>query len=231
MADPITAMRAVADRLDGLGLNYAFVGGSIVNLLLDQPDRSPARPTDDLDVIVGVLTSQRYSEVEARLRDLGFAHDMSGRAPICRWRLGDLTVDIMPTDGAFMGLNTMWFAEALATAKERSVRGGIQLRIVSPAGFLATKLTAFSDRGNGDYYGSQDLEDVLTVVDGRSAIVAELEAAPQALRRYIRDSFRLYIGRADFQEAAAGALPSNEAGQARLPSLLRKLAALANLPD
>jgi hypothetical protein len=31
----LASMRAVADRLDSLGLDYAFVGGSIVNLLLD----------------------------------------------------------------------------------------------------------------------------------------------------------------------------------------------------
>ena len=46
------AMRAVADRLDQLGIPYAFVGGSIVNLLLDNPTVSPARPTDDVDVII-----------------------------------------------------------------------------------------------------------------------------------------------------------------------------------
>lgn len=43
------ALRAVADRLDGLGLSYAFVGGSIVNLLIDDPSFAPARPTDDVD--------------------------------------------------------------------------------------------------------------------------------------------------------------------------------------
>jgi hypothetical protein len=37
----LDAMRAVADRLDSLGLAYAFVGGSIVNLLLDDPAFSP----------------------------------------------------------------------------------------------------------------------------------------------------------------------------------------------
>jgi hypothetical protein len=50
MSQPnIAAMRAVADRLDSLDLDYAFVGGSIVNLLLDNPALSPARPTDDVD--------------------------------------------------------------------------------------------------------------------------------------------------------------------------------------
>ena len=109
-------LRAVADRLDDLGLHYAFIGGSIVNLLLDNPGILPARPTDDVDVILEVVVSERYSDLEARLRRLGFDHDIRPRAPRCRWVLGNLTVDIMPTEGGFLGLNTAWFKEALATA-------------------------------------------------------------------------------------------------------------------
>ena len=33
---------------------------------------------------------------------------------------------------------------------------------------------AFSDRGDGDYYDSHDLEDFITVIDGRDNIVAEV---------------------------------------------------------
>ena len=61
------AMRAVADRLDQLGIPYAFVGGSIVNLLLDNPTVSPARPTDDVDVImarIGLRAEPRFAQVQ-----------------------------------------------------------------------------------------------------------------------------------------------------------------------
>lgn len=62
MSQPnLAAMRAVADRLEEAGLDYAFVGGSIVNLLLDHPALSPARPTDDVDVIVETVISRRHS--------------------------------------------------------------------------------------------------------------------------------------------------------------------------
>ena len=86
----LSALRAVADRRDRLGLNYAFVGGSIVNLLLDHPDFAPARPTDDVDVILEVVTTKRYSDLEERIRRLGFDHDMREGAPRCRWVLGNL---------------------------------------------------------------------------------------------------------------------------------------------
>ncbi|MEN9634943.1 MAG: hypothetical protein RL077_3347 [Verrucomicrobiota bacterium] len=99
MSQPnLGALRAVAERLDGLGMEYAFLGGSIVTLLLDNPELSQARPTDDVDVIIEVATTLRYSNVEAKLRDLEFDHDMREGAPRCRWVLGNLTVDIM-SDG------------------------------------------------------------------------------------------------------------------------------------
>lgn len=79
----LATLRAVADRLDRLGLDYAFVGGAVVNLLLDNPGLSPARPTDDFDVILEAVTAQRYANIEARLRQLGFHHDMREGAP--RW--------------------------------------------------------------------------------------------------------------------------------------------------
>lgn len=224
MADSITAMRSVADRLDQTGWSYAFVGGAIIPLLMDHPNLHPARPTDDVDVIIELLSGKRYSEVEAQMRALKFEHDMRPGAPKCRWILGDqLVVDVMPTDGAALGLNTQWFTEALASASERTVRGNVLLRVVSAPAFIALKLAAFADRGNRDYYGSHDLEDLLTVIDGRNAIVAELAAAPASLRAYVRDQFRSLQSIRDFCDALSGALPSDEASQARLPLLREKL--------
>lgn len=161
------AMRAVADRLDRLGIPYAFAGGSIVNLLHDNQELSSSRPTDDVDVIIELASSSRYSDIEAKLRDIGFSHDLREGAPKCRWVLGNLTVDIMPTDGSALGLNTAWFTEALATAADYEVAHS-RFRLISPPAFIALKYVAFVDRGDGDYYASHDLEDLISVVDGRA---------------------------------------------------------------
>jgi predicted nucleotidyltransferase len=229
MSQPnVAAMFAVAERLDSLGLDYAFVGGSIVNLLLDNPELSPARPTDDVDVILEIVASQRYSEVEAKLRSLGFHHDMQDNAPKCRWGLSDLTVDIMPTDGAFLGLNTAWFKEALATATVQEIAHA-RLRLIAPVAFLATKLVAFVDRGDGDYYASHDLEDFITVIDGRKNMVQEVSLAPAELARYVIASVRNLIAIPAFDEALPGHLPPDRASQQRLPSLRKKLQAIAIL--
>ncbi len=218
----------VADRLDRLNLNYAFVGGSIVNLLLDDPGFLAARPTDDFDVILEIMTAEKYSEVEERIRQLGFESDMREGAPLCRWVIGNLTVDIMPTDGAALGLNTTWFKEALGTATVREI-AHTRLKLVSPAGFLSTKYVAFLDRGHGDHYASHDLEDFVTVIDGRKSIVTDVDQAPVGIRRYLIGAVRTLTSTPEFDEALPGQLPRDEASQRRLSTLRGKLRDIAGL--
>jgi len=224
----IGALRAVADRLDGLGLDYAFVGGAIVNLLLDHPAFAPARPTDDVDVILGVVTATRYSDVEEKIRGLGFAHDMREGAPKCRWVLGKLTVDIMPTEGKDLGLNTVWFREALSTATAQEFAHS-QVKLVSPVAFLVIKHVAFLDRGEGDYFASPDMEDFVTVIDGRDGIVDDVDSAPAGLRGYLIRAVRTLVADRAFDDALPAHLPSDEGSQRRLPGLRRKLRAMAEL--
>lgn len=224
----IGALRAVADRLDQLGLRYAFVGGSIVNLLLDDPGFAPARPTDDVDVILGVVTDERYSNVETRLRRLGFNHDTREEAPKSRWVLGSLTVDIMPTKESGLGLNLAWLKEALATATEQEF-AHTRLKLISPVAFLATKYTAFLDRGAGDYQSSKDLEDFVAVVDGREGIVVDVQQAPSGLRQYIITAVRELLANPAFDEALSWHLPSDQSSQQRLPKLRAKLRGIAGL--
>ncbi len=223
---PLAALKAVAERLDGLGLEYAFLGGSVVGLLLDHPELSPVRATDDVDVVIEVVSQARYAHVESKLRALKFDHDMRPGAPRCRWVLGNLTVDIMPAEGDFLGLNTAWFREALASATRRTIPGG-SLRVVSPVGFIATKYVAFLDRGARDYYASHDLEDLITVIDGREKIAEEVAAADPALRAYVAKAMAALVASEDFMEALPGHLPADAASQGRLPGLRRKLTGIA----
>lgn len=212
----------ISAKLETLGLNHVFVGGGIVEFLLDHPGLSPMRPTDDLDLIVEVAAGRNYAEIEHTLRGAGFAHDMSPGAPICRWLHDGMIIDIMPTDGAFMGINTAWFVEALATSRTHVV-GGRPVPLISPVAFIATKLAAFADRGDGDYLGSHDLEDIITVIDGRANIVNEVAEAESGLKVFVTTSIGRLMRDADFDESLSGQLPLDAASQARLPLLRQKL--------
>lgn len=120
------------------------------------------------------------------------------------------------------------FVEALATSTEH-VWAHIRLKLVSPVAFLATKHVAFTDRGDGDYYASHDLEDFITVIDGRERIVSETDVAPAELRRYVIESMRRLLAEPAFDEALPGHLPADSASQRRLPSLRGKLRGIAML--
>jgi len=58
----------------------------------------------------------------------------------------------------------------------------LAIKLVSSPYFLATKIEAFTGRGGGDYQASHDLEDIITLLDGRPEIVAEIGAAPRDLK-------------------------------------------------
>jgi hypothetical protein len=76
--------------------------------------------------------------------------------------------------------------------------------------------------GRSDYVGSHDLEDLLTVIDGRPAIVAEVAAAEE-VRSYIAQEFRELLAIPQFIDALPGYLLPDAASQARLPILAGRI--------
>ena len=103
------------------------------------------------------------------------------------------------------------------------------IRLVTPAHFIATKLEAFFGRGNDDYWGSHDLEDIVTVIDGRAGILAELPVIDAELKEYIARTISGLITAEGFREALSGHLPPDRASQERLPLLWQRLVAIAAL--
>ena len=80
--------------------------------------------------------------------------------------------------------------------------------------------------GDGDYY-STDLEDFVTVVDGRAEIAGEVAQANNGLCSYVATAVRELIAVPIFLETLSGHLPSDSASQQRLPLLRSKLQSLA----
>jgi hypothetical protein len=221
-------LTAVAGRLRPLEIDFAFLGGCIVPFLLDDPDLMPMRPTNDVDVVLLLIRQSKMAEIEERVRRQGFVHADYDGAPICRWKLGEITVDIMPDkDAEFMGLNTRWFSEALRSARTYKVPDG-EVPIISAPTFVATKLSAYADRGRGDFF-HRDLEDVITVIDGRASLLKEMAASGALLRNYVGREIRNYMADSNFVDALSGQLPGDAASQARLPSLHRRLFELAGM--
>lgn len=226
--NPREALQSVTQRLAPLGIKFAFLGGAVVEFLVDDPSLIEFRPTKDVDVLVEVVTHAKFIRFEEQLRAIGFQHDTSEDAPICRWRVDKCIVDVMPADGKILGLGSRWFKEALATATLQNIGNGVSARVVSPSLFLTTKLAAFEDRGKNDFYGSRDIEDIVTVIDGREAIVEEARQCTKPVRAYLTESFSKLLKTSNFLNAIPGHMSPGQTSQQRIPIVLERMRGISN---
>lgn len=226
----VLMLESVARRLgEDLLSELVFVGGAVAGLLITDPAMPAIRPTEDVDLLVQALTLADYHRVEKTLAARGFAHDMSPDAPICRWRVGGVAVDVMPALEEILGFSNRWYPLALETAEPQALPSGTVIRLVAAPVFLATKLEAFSGRGNNDYLFSHDLGDFLAVIDGRDSLIDECQAIRAELRTYLRERVAGLMATPAFIDALPGHLPGDTGSQSRLPDLEGKLRVLARL--
>lgn len=224
----VAMIRHVALRLDELNGRVVFLGGAATALLITDAAAADARPTLDVDVIVEAATTADYHRLGERLRALGFREDGREGAPLCRWRIDGIAVDIMPTDAAALGFGNRWYAAALDQAQHQAL-DGLMVRVVTAPYFLATKLEAFRNRGNNDFLASHDLEDVVTLIDGRSTVVAEVAQAPEPVRQFLAAAFRELLAQSSFLDALPGHLLADAASQSRLPLLKERMHRIAEM--
>lgn len=211
-AQNIQMLETVAQALgQPLCQQIAFVGGCTTALLLtDEFTREEVRYTDDVDLVIQIASYGQWQQLRQQLREKGFRESPSDDI-VCRMRLGELKVDFMPADPAtadLLGCNNRWFADGLATANEHTLPSGARIRLFAPPYFLASKLEAYAGRGAQNPLGSQDLEDILNLVNGREELLQEVDSAASDLRAYLTQSMSALLGNRDFgylvQDAARG---------------------------
>jgi len=219
----------VARLLKPLLSELVFLGGCTTVLLVTDSAAGEVRPTFDVDVIAEITSYAEYITFSERLRALGFSEDQSEGAPVCRWRHGDLRLDVMPIDERILGFSNRWYHPAMVNAQEIQLERGLVIQAVTAPFFLATKLEAFKGRGKKDYFGSHDLEDIIVAIDGRPSLLEELQAAEETLKTYVSRQISALLQEQDFLNALPGHLLPDAGSQARLSFLLQKLHDIAAL--
>ncbi|WP_444937671.1 hypothetical protein [Microbulbifer sp. JMSA002] len=166
-----------------------FVGGCTTGLLLtDAYTQEQVRHTDDVDLIVHVMGYVGFHHLQEQLRGQGFKQYSAASDedfPVCAMRLGDLRVDFMPDDETILGFGNRWYRDAVETATTYALSDELDINLINPVYFIATKLEAYKGRGNSDPMSSRDIEDILNLIDGREELQAEVEAAEKGVRHYI----------------------------------------------
>lgn len=211
-----------ADKLVPLLDRIVFIGGCATGLLLTDDAAAPVRPTLDVETIVEAASYAEFAVIEQELRQLGFRQPLTQGSPICRWIQGDLILDLMPTDPSILGFSNRWYRPALKNSIRLPI-GDQEIRLITAPYFLATKLEAFHGRGNNDYRMSHDLEDIVTVIDGRPELVAEISFCDRELRQYLSDEFQALTSSHEFHDALPGHLLPDAVSQQRISIVVARL--------
>ena len=227
MADPnVELLTRVAEALGDLRERLVFVGGCATALLITDAAAPPVRVTHDVDAVVAIASLPEYHRLGGALRARGFSQTLAEGEPPYRWAIAGMKLDVMPTNEKVLGFSNRWYEAAMRAAVTVPLREGLEIRLVTPAYFVATKLEAFEDRGRGDFMESHDLEDVLSLVDGRPEIVDEIASAEPLLRGYVAGVFASLVTDDGFLNALPGIIIDGSPPE-RLPLVLQRLNAIA----
>ena len=219
---------AVAKRLGPLLPDLVFVGGCATGLLITDPASAPVRPTRDVDVIGELTSYAKYAVLSDRLRALGFQEQHGHGEPICRWAVDEILLDVMPSSDAVFGFANRWYTGAIMHAREFQLSNKLAIRLVTSPFFLATKFEAFDSRGNKDFYASHDLEDIVTLLDGRKEVVEEIATSPVEVRAYLIRRFKQLLASEDFENCLPGHFQPDAVSQSRVSVVTARLRSMTS---
>ncbi|MBS1766623.1 MAG: hypothetical protein JST05_04355 [Acidobacteria bacterium] len=213
-------LEAAAQALEPILDELVFVGGTLTGLLADDPGIAPARPTEDVDVEANILGMPGYQWAQAKMKTLGFQPDTREDAPMCRWVKGIAVVDLVGTGETPLGATNRWYRWGFEGRVPYNLPSGRRIFILPAVLFLLTKWEAFTSRGNGDYEGSRDIEDILHVLSGCTGLRAEFDGASEEVLAGASEMARSLLGSERFLYACLESLPD---GKATVRSILERL--------
>ncbi|MGY4641701.1 hypothetical protein ACVWVP_005661 [Pseudomonas sp. TE24901] len=194
-------LEEVAEALgETLRKQIAFVGGcTTVLLITDEYTLESIRGTDDVDLVIHLTGTTDWYRLEESLKPRGFKN--TGQDSVtCRLRLGALKVDFMPTDEKVLGFSNTWFVGGLENAIDYTLPNGTSIKVFAAPWFLAAKLQAYQGRGCGDVLMSNDIEDIIALLDGREELIEEVKRAPIPLRHFVSEQFSALLKLSAFRD-------------------------------
>lgn len=135
----------------------------------------------------------------------------------------------MPIDPKILGFGSDWYQEAQRNATLYTLPSGNAIHLITSPYFLITKLDAFNGRGKSDYMQSHDIEDIVTLLDGRPELLDDLEIAEPKIKQELASRFEDLRQNSRFINAVAGHLAPDEASQARLPRIIDSIDAISKM--
>lgn len=215
-----TDLLTVAKRFQELQEPVVLVGGYAAFLLVDDRYRTNLRTTEDVDYVFKASTPSEYYRLSERMRDLGFSECTDDGAPICRWVVDGVRVDVMPHNPDSLGFSNRWYLQDPLVVE---LEPGLPVSVVNPLVFLGTKFEALANRGDKNLIGDTDLEDIITVIAYGKDVLPELADADPVLRTYLQGQAKNLLLRNNLTELVSGCLFGDHQSQERIPRVIDAL--------
>lgn len=206
------ALEAVTETIpESLLKQIVFVGGSTIGLYLNDLGRNQLRVTGDIDVVIGAPTKKKYFDFIHQLLKIGFYQSVESNDPPYRYRTktghGEIMVDVMSSSEIVLGFSNEWYDEGVKQAVSYTLSNGKEIRIFSLPYVLASKIVAYKNRGFKDPYASEDLEDIVALVDGADNLSEEMKYAQEKVKKFIFENFKKMLQDSEVKQAIEGHAP------------------------
>lgn len=195
----VKRIREVALRLDSLLEDVVFVGGSVVALYADDPAATEARPTDDIDIVVGITARSAFSLFEEKIRQLGFKNVIDS-AFIGRYKINEIIVDVMPINEDILGFTNKWYKEGIGKSFLYKIDDEVSVRLMPFHYFIASKIEAHNSRNKGDLRQSKDFEDIVYSFDNKLDPLTDLQQASGDVDAYLKEEMNNLMEDINFHE-------------------------------
>lgn len=217
----IGVVKKIAIALKDLRPNFAFVGGSIVSLYVNDPSADTVRQTVDVDLSISLKGYGAWARLQDELSRLGFSPDQESKV-ICRYLYQGVTVDIMPDDENILGFSNPWYKSGLAKAEPHQLDNGLSINLLPLPYFIATKFSALRGRGKGDHRTSHDFEDIIYVTDNVTNVVDLINSVDDDVKGFLRYEYKAVLDHDNRKEIISCHL-SKLIRETRYPLIVEKI--------
>ncbi|MCF8359443.1 MAG: hypothetical protein K9H26_11825 [Prolixibacteraceae bacterium] len=203
----ISMLQTVANGLGDLKDDMVFIGGAVAGLYASNPELSDIRPTLDVDCVIELHSKTAHAKLEDDLRALGFVHDTSKGAPICRWVYQNILVDVMPSDSEVLGFSNMWYNGGIENKIPKTLPDETEIFVFPPEYYLAAKIEAYKGRGGSDLRQSHDFEDIIYILDNCSELLESITNANEFVKAYLKEECTNLLKNEELTEGIESVLP------------------------
>jgi hypothetical protein len=174
--------------------------------------------------VIEVASYVTLQGVLQQMRDLGFSEGREQTDPICRWRGHGLVLDLVPLDPNVLGFSNRWYSAGWAKLKTVEIGADMAIELLPYGVYMATKLEAFSQRGQ-DPRMSHDLEDVFLTMAARADLIQDARQLDPSVRNFLASVFKSLLTGRHAEELIAVHLPSigDDTAEMRIRRFINRL--------